>query len=292
MKKISIYKWNYLFLALLLLFSCNTVPSDDDSNNIRLVYTDWSESIGLTYLSKILLEEEMGFTVEIKLTDIASAYNDIAEKKADFFVDAWLPETHKVYLDEHEGKIETIGIIFSDARTGFVVPEYSRLKSITDLNSYSYPIVGIDEGAGVMLKAKKALEINNLDTQLLVLSEEEMISQFEDSIKRRKEIVITGWAPHWIFARYEARFLEDPEFTFGAQENIYTIGYEAIDKIHPRAVRLFERMQLSKNQLNELVFQIQLNDDPLIGVRNWLKNNEHIVNQWLKNLKPERKKIM
>jgi glycine betaine/proline transport system substrate-binding protein len=51
-------------------------------------------------------------------------------------------------------------------------------------------------------------------------------------------------------------------------------------------------MQLTENQLNRLVYQVRLSEDPRQGVKNWIDENEYIVNQWVKNLKPERKKIM
>ena len=259
---------------------------------IKLVYTDWSESVAITHLSAVLLEEKMEYKVIIKLTDVETAYQEIASGEFDVFADAWLPETHKKYMEQHAGNIEKLGIIYPEARTGFVVPAYSELQSVSDLKNYSNPLIGIDEGAGVMQKARRAGELFNLPGPLLNLSEEEMISNLEDSIKKRKDIVVTGWEPHWIFARYEVRFLEDPENIFGEKENIFAVGHTGIEELHPRAVRFFERMQLTEKQLNSLVYQVKLSDDPRQGVKNWLKENEYIVNQWVKNLKPERKKIM
>jgi glycine betaine/proline transport system substrate-binding protein len=51
-------------------------------------------------------------------------------------------------------------------------------------------------------------------------------------------------------------------------------------------------MQLSKKQLNSLVYQIRLNEDPIEGAKAWIEQNEYVVNQWVKNLTKERKKIM
>lgn len=281
-----------LFIATNLIISCSTPPPADETKTIRMVYTDWSESVAITHLAARLLENDLGYVVELKLTDVAGAYKEVASGKADFFADAWLPETHQLYFDQYEGEIEQVGITFPEARTGFVVPDYSRLQTISDLKSYPNPVIGIDTGAGVMQKARQAIEKYNLPVKLLSLSEKEMISQFEDSIKRRKEIVITGWDPHWIFTRYDIRFLEDPDALFGTIENIYTIGHSGIEESLPRAVRFFERMQLNENQLNQLVYQVMLSDDPEQGVKNWIDENEYIVNQWVKNLQPERKKIM
>jgi glycine betaine/proline transport system substrate-binding protein len=51
-------------------------------------------------------------------------------------------------------------------------------------------------------------------------------------------------------------------------------------------------MQLTEKQLNRLVYFVRLNDDPRQGAKQWIKENEYIVNQWVKDLKPKRKKIM
>jgi glycine betaine/proline transport system substrate-binding protein len=234
----------------------------------------------------------MDYTVELKLAAVETVYREIAQGKADIFTDAWLPETHKPYLDQYPGKVVKIGITYPEARIGLVVPRYSKLKTLADLENYPSPVIGIDEGAGVMQKARQALKTYELPNELVSLSEEEMILHLEDSIKRRREIVITGWEPHWIFARYEVRFLDDPQNLFGAKENIYTVGRTEIEKDHPHAVRFFERMQLTEKQLNTLVYAVRLNEDPRQGARQWIREHEYIVNQWIKDLKPKRKKIM
>lgn len=281
-----------LLILAAFLVSCNMSRNKEDERTLRIVYTDWSESVAITYLSYVLLEEKMDYTVILKLTDVETAYREVASEEADVFADAWLPETHKSYFDEHSDALEMIGITYPEARTGFVVPEYSQLNSVADLDNYPHPIVGIDPGAGVMQKARAAIDDYSLPITLLELSEEEMVEQLADSIKRRKEIVVTGWEPHWIFARYDVRFLEDPDNIFGEREKIYTIAHKNLEEIHPNAVRFFERMQLSESQLNSLVYQVRLNEDPENGVKAWIDQNEYVVNQWVKNLTRERKKIM
>lgn len=285
--------WLLIYLTIVFVFaSCKTTPTEEEDRTIRMVYAEWSESVAITHLSSVLLEEHMDYTVQLKLADIETIYKDIAEGEADFFADAWLPETHKSYIDQYPEKIVEIGITYPEAKIGFVVPKYSRFETIADLKDYTYPIIGIDEGAGVMQKAKAALHKHQFANELLSLSEEQMIQHLEDSIKRRREIVITGWEPHWIFARYEVRFLQDPQNLFGLKENIYTVGRVGLENEHPHAVRFFERMQLTEKQLNSLVYFVRLNDDPRQGAKQWIKENEYIVNQWVKDLKPKRKKIM
>ncbi|MCG6189515.1 glycine betaine ABC transporter substrate-binding protein [Maribellus maritimus] len=282
----------FLILLITLFNSCNTETSREAERKLEIVYTDWSESIAITYLSYVLLEEKMDYTVILKLTDVESAYREVAEGEADIFTDAWLPETHKTYIDEYRDEIEMVGITYPEARTGLVVPAYSSMNSISDLKNYNQPIVGIDAGAGIMQKTKTAIQAYSLPNSLLELSEEKMLEQLADSIQRRKEIVITGWEPHWIFARYDLKFLDDVQNIFGQKEKIYTIAHKNLEESHPNAVRFFERMQLSEKQLNSLVYEIKISEDPVNGAKKWIEQNEYVVNQWLKNLTLERKKIM
>ncbi|MCF8303212.1 MAG: hypothetical protein K9I94_08060 [Bacteroidales bacterium] len=281
-------------ISAFLAGSCNTdVVDKEEQRTLRMVYTDWSESVALSYLSSYLLEEKLGYEVTMKLTDVKSVYRELGEGKADVFTDAWLPRTHKRYYEDYSGEIELLGITYPEARTGLVVPEYSDLQKVSDLKNYPHPVIGIDTGAGVMHKTRAAIKKYKLNVKLLNLSEEKMLEHLQDSIKRRKEVVVTGWEPHWIFARYDVRFLEDPDNIFGEKEKIYTVAHKDLKNIHPHAARFFERMQLSEKQLNSLVYQLQLNsEDPIKGVKAWIGQNEYVVNQWLKDLAPERKKIM
>lgn len=290
------YLSNTKVIALLSLFaffiSCSTGTKPEEERSLKIVYTDWSESVAITYLSYVLLEEHMDYKVVLKMTDVESAYREVANNEADVFTDAWLPETQKQYFDEHKDNIEMLGITYPEARTGLVVPAYSKLQSVSDLKNYPHPIVGIDTGAGIMQKAKAAIDEYSLANSLLELSEEEMVEQLGDSIQRRKEIVVTGWEPHWMFARYDVRFLDDTDNIFGRKENIYTIANKNLEESHPNAVRFFERMQLTEKQLNSLVYEIRVSEDPVEGVKNWMGQNEFVVNQWMKNLTKERLKVM
>ncbi|HKI88949.1 MAG TPA: glycine betaine ABC transporter substrate-binding protein, partial [Draconibacterium sp.] len=84
----------------------------ETKRTLRIVYTDWSESVALTYLSYVLLEEKMDYKVILKLTDIDSVYQEVADGHADIFTDAWLPETHKKYYDKYKDNIELLGITY------------------------------------------------------------------------------------------------------------------------------------------------------------------------------------
>ncbi len=272
---------------------CNGKPEKvEEPQVVRLVYTHWSESVALTNLARVLLEDYLEYEVIMKLTDVESAYREVYKKEAHLFLDAWLPETHSIYYNQYADGLTRVGVIYLRARTGLLVPQYSPFRTIEDLKGYEHALVGIDSGAGVMHKTRIALEKYNLDNPLLSLSEEEMTQILSDSVKRRKNVVVTGWDPHWIWSRYELRFLDDPDNIYGEREQICAIGGGELDQTHPRVVKLLERMQFTETQFNRLIYEVRLANDPLQGARNWINKNTYTVNHWTRGLRPERKKIM
>ncbi|MFW6351408.1 MAG: glycine betaine ABC transporter substrate-binding protein [Bacteroidota bacterium] len=291
----NITLWITIIAMLGMVVSCNySKPSqqEEDKRVVKLNYTDWTESVAITMLASTILKEKMGYEVELKLTDIESVYNELAGGEADFFADAWLPNTHQKYFEQYKSEIDTVGVIFRNPKTGLVVPEYSKFTSITDLVEDTIPITGIDKGAGIMSSTRKALDHYGLQNQLFPFSDDQMTFRMTDSIKRRKEIVVTGWEPHWIFNRHDVRFLEDPDRIFPTEEHIYAVGNnESINK-HPHATELFRRMQLTDKQFNSLIDQVKMATDPINGIHQWMEKNKYIVNKWVQDLQPERKKVM
>ncbi|MHA7110886.1 glycine betaine ABC transporter substrate-binding protein [Sunxiuqinia elliptica] len=294
--KIRILNVAIVLLGFVGLTACTSQPQQNSSSEpqqVKLVYTDWSEAVALSQLSKLMLEEEMGFEVQLKLVGVDSAYAELARGDADVFADAWLPETQSQYWVKYADSLEKLSILYPHARTGLVVPEYSRFHSIEDLKASETAIVGIEADAGIMFQTRRAIMDYQLSTvSLKNLSEKEMTTQFAEAYKRMEELVITGWEPHWLFDRFKVRFLDDPKLVFGEQENIYAIATKGLEGRFPQVVRLFERMQLSEKQMNSLIYLMSSEADPEDGVREWMQKNEYLVNQWVRNLRPERKKIM
>jgi len=292
-KKLTL--WITIIALPAMFVSCNySKPSqqEEEKRIVKLNYTDWTESVAVTMLASTILQEKMGYEVELKLTDIETVYNELARGQADFFADAWLPNTHQQYFEQHSSVIDTVGVIFRSPKTGLVVPEYSKFTSITDLAEDTLPVIGIDEGAGIMSSTRQALEHYGLQNQLLSFSDDQMTFQMTDSIKRRKEIVVTGWEPHWIFNRHDVRFLEDPDNIFPTEEHIYAVGNTESMKKHPHATEFFRRMQLTDKQFNSLIDQVKMATDPVNGIHQWMEKNQYIVNKWVRDLQPERMKVM
>lgn len=286
------------FLACLVLLTgvlgaCGNMGEEEEKKEIRLVYADWSEGVAMTYLAAEILQTELGYEVETKMTDIESVFREIESGDYDLFVDAWLPETHKTYMNTYGADLENLGVNVETVRTGLMVPNYVEAQTIGELDSVVDQIIGIGSGAGVMEATKTAIESYGLSAELMEGSEQMMTDTLSNAIKRREPIVVTGWTPHWIMNRYELRFLDDPENVFGETEQIYTLAREGFSEENSRAATFFERYKLTNEQLGTLMDELQtFPNNEQRAVQNWIKDNEFIVNQWVKELHPIREKLM
>ena len=292
MKKLAYF---ILFAFVLTLAGCDAPVRvrDDKDTEVYLVYTDWAESVALTYLAQVLLEDHLEYEVITRLTDIETVFDDVASGRADAFMDVWVPHTHAPFIEEYEGRYEDLGPNYHHARAGLVVPDYMAIETIPGLKDlYKDPIAGIDTSAGVMRNTKEALLAYELDNELLVLSDPEMAERLREAIRRREPIVVTGWMPHWLMYRYDLRFLDDPLEIFMEQEQIHTIARIGFTEDQPRAAELLKRIVLSERHINSLLYMIHRSEDPLDGVNEWIEDNQSIVNRWVRGLAPEREKIM
>lgn len=273
--------------------SCNKTDQQEEEQTIRLIYANWSEGVAMTYLAAEILESQLGYEVATKMTDIESVFEQLSTGEYDVFVDAWLPGTHGQYMDQYGSQLEDLGVNVQQVRTGLLVPDYVEAQSINDLEGSVSEIIGIGKGAGIMTSTQQALETYNLSVNLIEGSEQTMTDTLIEAIKRREPIVVTGWTPHWVYNRYDLKFLEDPKNVYGESEKIHTIARENFTAEHARASLFFERFELTEKQLGALMDEVEtFPDNERRAVRNWIKENEFIVNRWIRGLQPERLKVM
>ena len=301
--KINNRKWIALILSLMLsVLMITGCSSQGDTSNtaenvsteseveskgtVKLVYVNWAEGVAMTSLAKVILEEKMGYDVEMTMADVAPIFTALANSDQDAFMDAWLPVTHESYMAEYGDNLEDLGNNFEDAKIGLIVPSYVAIDSIEELNTiaddFGGEIIGIDSGAGIMKATNNAIEAYGLNFELLPGSGPAMTAALGAAIEDNEAIVVTGWAPHWKFARWDLKFLDDPQGIFGGSENIHTITRKGFSEDMPEVAAFLENFYLDGQQLGDLMGAIADSDeDPTITAKVWMEANEDIVNGWI-----------
>lgn len=275
-----------LVLSLSILGGCSNKGGDSDAKEVKIGYVNWAEGIAMTNLVAVILEEKMDYKVTLNLADVAPVFTSVASGNTDIFLDCWLPVTHEDYMEEYGDKIDDLGISFENAFIGLVVPSYVDIDSIEQLNEnkeqFGGQIIGIDAGAGIMKATETAITEYGLDFELLTGSGPTMTAALKKAIDANEPIVVTGWAPHWMFSKWDLKVLEDSEKIFGETESIHTITRKGLSEDMPEVTDFLKKFKLTDEELGDLMGAIEDDgNDPKEVAKTWMEENSELVDSWL-----------
>lgn len=239
----------------------------------------------MSHLAKVILEEQ-GYDVRMLNADLAPIFASLSRKKADVFMDVWLPVTMHDYMEQYGDKLEVIGDIYDNARIGLVVPEYVTIHSIEELNEYkdrfAGKIIGIDAGAGIMKTTEKALDDYGLDYNLMTASAPAMTTSLGKAIQKNEWVVVTGWTPHWMFGRYKLKMLDDPKQVYGKAESIHTVSWKGFSEKYPFVAELLRNIRLTDQQMSSLMTAVEeTQKTETYAARQWMKTHQALVDSWI-----------
>lgn len=285
-------KWNLLLslvLAVVALAGCS--DKGEGSKSIKLAYVAWDSEIASTNVVKEVLESKLGYKVEMLQVDAGPMWAGVADGSADAMVAAWLPSTHASYLEQYSSKVDDLGTNLDGTRVGLVVPAYMDIKSIDDLNkpemasSLKKQIIGIEPGAGIMMATEKALKDYALDDYTLVESSSAAMAQeLQKAYHDKKPIVVTGWTPHWKFAKMDLKYLEDPKGVYGGDEQIHTMARKGLKDDMESAYTFLDRFHWEPSDMESVMVAIQEGKSPEEAAKDWVNDNSDKVDAWVKGI--------
>ncbi|MCL2436966.1 MAG: glycine betaine ABC transporter substrate-binding protein [Clostridiales bacterium] len=278
-----------LLVSLLFVVGCgnnnNEGPSRTDRDTVQIVYVEWVCATASAHVIANVLEEKMGYDVELIPVAAALVFESLAHGHADFTTNVWLPVTHADYMERLGDRLDLVQVNTHGARIGLAVPDYVQVYSIADLNTIrdelGGEIIGIDPGAGIMRITEEAINAYNLDLLLLESSDAAMTAFLSAAIDRQDPVVITGWEPHWKFSTWNMRFLDDPLGIFGGEEEIATVARVGLSEDMPGVYELLQNFRWSIDQLNEAILMAEESGNSARSAADWVANNSDLVNSWL-----------
>lgn len=260
--------------------------ADAQEGTVRLAYVEWSDAVVATNIVKTVLEQQ-GYEVEAIPLAAAAMWQAVAVGEADAMVAAWLPVTHAAYNDKLGDQVDNLGPNVEGARLGWAVPSYVDVSSIPELNDHADmfdgKVIGIDPGAGLMRASEEAMETYDLsDLDLVEGSDATMVAALADAIEREQPIVVTAWTPHWMFAQWDLKYLEDPEGVLGGEETVNTVARQGLEEDMPEAYAILDKFHLSlEDEQTVMVWNEEEGADPAETAARWVEENADKVEAWL-----------
>jgi glycine betaine/proline transport system substrate-binding protein len=261
--------------------------SSSQNKELKLGNIGWDENVAVGYLTKVLLEDELGYEkVELRTLDVGPLYEGVGNGDLDAFQDVWLP-AHNDYVAGVEDNAELLGTWFQGTtKYGIAVPSYMNITSLEELNDTKVDLIlGIEPGAVGMTKIpEEVMPAYGLKQKLVEAPTEGMLSEVERLYNDREEFAFIAWSPHWMNQRYDIRYLDDPKDAFEEVDNtvdLSTIVNAGLKEDNPVAYAFMAALTLDEEQINAMEDEINTASDPEPGVRNWLENNRDVVQPWI-----------
>lgn len=155
-------------------------------------------------------------------------------------------------------------------------------------------IIGIEPGAGIMSATEEAMDVYGLDKYTLIEgSSATMAATLGDAIKNEEWVVVTGWTPHWKFARWDLKYLEDPEGIFGGSEQICTLARVGLKEDMPEVYEFMDNFNWPLEKMQEvMVWNSEEGADFYQNALRFIDENEELVDSWLpENEDPNKGKV-
>lgn len=277
-------------LAAVLAAGVPLPATAQDKAPVKIGWTAWSDAEFITKLAEKLIEENYDQQVELIQTDIAPQYQGVAQGDIDVMLMAWLPETHKDYWARVNDDVVPLSVLYTNAKLGWIVPSYvpeDQISSIADLakpevrEMLGGQVQGIDPGAGLTRLSQEALKTYGLDNYTLVTaSDAAMVAALDRAIRREEPIVVTGWSPHWIFGKYDLRYIDDPENALGGIERIYAVSRQGFQQDFPQVAEFLIRMHIPLDELEAAMFDAQETSYEA-AIEKYISEHPERVEYWL-----------
>lgn len=143
-------------------------------------------------------------------------------------------------------------------------------------------IIGVDPGAGIMRCSQQAIDDYDLDFEVMEGSGATMTAALKSAIDKEEWIVVTGWTPHWKFARWDLKYLDDPKKSFGEEEHIDTVVRQGLKEDKPEVYELFDNFAWTADDLSAaMILATEEGATSPAAAHKWVEENEELVNSWL-----------
>jgi glycine betaine/proline transport system substrate-binding protein len=255
-------------------------------------------------MMQAVLQEKLDQPVELQRLSADQMWAAVADGSVDVILSAWLPVTHEHYMAQYQDQVDDLGPNLEGARIGLVVPDvsvgrqtgargqrvrpYITAETIPELKEYAdqfrRTIIGIDPEAGIMKKAHEALDAYALEGYRIVDgSEVSMTAELSNAIRQQRWMVVTGWAPHWMFARWNLKFLDDPQKIFGDDEQIHTIARQGLKEDMPRVYKVLDKFHWSVDEASHYMIWNEADHGmyPYEKAQRWIRTYPERVQEWL-----------
>jgi glycine betaine/proline transport system substrate-binding protein len=303
-------------ISIVLLSTAAPGFARDDT--IILVENPWTASSLNVNVAKLILEDELGYDVEIILLDESTQWAVIGAGDAYASLEVW-PSGHQqnveLYINEL-GVVVDGGLLGPIGKIGWYIPTY-MLDDHPELATWEGFLD--DDNAALFATAETGDKgqflagapgwtqydqqiIDNLGLNLEVVyagSEEAILAAVEANYRREEPVLFYFWTPHSVHAEYDLTEVALPEYTdecyagvaegntddiacdYPADE-LFKIFWAGLEEAYPDVFTFLSNMNYTTEDQIAMVAAVELDGlTPEEAAEAWVAENEDVWSEWL-----------
>ncbi|KAF1028829.1 MAG: Glycine betaine/carnitine transport binding protein GbuC [Burkholderia plantarii] len=278
-------------LALSTALACGAAAPAMAAEPVKLAMTNWADVLATANIAKYVLETKLNQPVTFVQAAIGIQFQGVARGDLDIMVGGWLPVTHGMYYAKYKNDLDDVGVIYTGGRNGWAVPTYvpeSEVSTVADLNKpdvkskLNGTIQGIEPGGGLMQASEKTIKAYNLaGYNLQSSSEAGMLASLQRAYQSKQWVVATVWSPHWLFQKWQMRYLKDPKGTLGGEEQIHAFASKQFAAKFPRADVFFKHFKLTLADVEAVELEGNNTNDFATAAKKFVDAHPEKLKAWL-----------
>ncbi len=286
-----------------------------DKPTIKLAESPWSASELNVAVARILLEEQLGYPVEVTSIDENAQWPAIARGELDASLEVW-PSGHAENMAEYidkQGVVENGGPLGVVGKIGWYTPSYmvERDPSLATWEGFTKP-----ETAALYATAEtgdkgqflagdpswvqyddQIMENLGIDFQIVNGgSEDAILAALNAATSREDPLLFYFWTPHSIHAKYDLTAVELPAYSDECyakaseggvdcdypSDNLFKIFWSGLSASAPDAYTLLKNMNYTTEDQIQMIAAVELDGKtPEEAARAWLDANPETWRAWL-----------
>jgi ABC-type proline/glycine betaine transport system substrate-binding protein/ABC-type branched-subunit amino acid transport system substrate-binding protein len=272
---------------------------------LKIAVNPWTGSALDAQLAKILLEEKLGYCVELVAIDEYAQFPALANGDLSATMEVWPSghaEDHRLFI-EQQRTVEDLGPLGVVGKIGWYIPTYllqrdaslatwEGIKAHTDLfkTAASGDSGQLLEGDPTWFYRDQEI-ISNLGLNLKIEqtgSEAALLTALESAYSRQEPVLFYFWTPHSIHAKYELTEVQLPAHFDGCadceypSDNLYKAVWAKLSQTAPAAHRLLKNLTLNTADQIAMLADVHLRGKTVeAATRDWLAQNSARWSAWL-----------
>jgi glycine betaine/proline transport system substrate-binding protein len=289
------------------------VPDNSDVT-IKIAVNPWVGSSANAAVAKKLLEDKLGYTVELVEIDEFAQFPALSTGELDATLEVW-PSGHakdyKKYIEGEQGVADG-GELGAVGQIGWWVPsymldQYPELATWEGLKGNEDLFATAESGnSGQLLDGDPSFVTfdqpiaDNLGLDLKVVyagSEAAQLTALDAAYANEEPFLFYFWTPHWAHAQYDLTQIELPEVTAECEDaalndaSAYACAYPE-DVLYkalnadlaaraPAADGFLKAMNWTNEDQNAVGVQISNEVDPEEAAQSWIDENQDVWQSWV-----------